>query len=147
LTQLYRAGDDAGMLRKNAKLELIKRVPLFAGCSKRELSEVGAIADELTLPEGRTLTKEGATGHEFLVLIDGSAEVRRNGRKVNTLGAGDFLGEIALVTGAPRTATVKTTTPSRMLVITARDFRTLLRNTPSMQLKVLEAVAARLPAD
>jgi CRP-like cAMP-binding protein len=133
------------MLRKNAKLDLIKRVPLFAGCSKRELSEVAAIADELSLPEGRTLTKEGATGHEFLVLVDGAADVRRNGRKVNTLGAGDFLGEIALVTGAPRTATVTTTAPSRMLVITARDFRTLLRKTPSIQLKVLEAIAARLP--
>jgi CRP/FNR family cyclic AMP-dependent transcriptional regulator len=135
------------MLRKNAKLELIKRVPLFAGCSKRELSEVAAIADELSLPEGRTLTKEGAAGHEFLVLVDGAADVRRNGRKVNTLGAGDFLGEIALVTGAPRTATVKTTEPSRMLVITARDFRTLLRKTPSIQLKVLEAIAARLPSE
>jgi CRP-like cAMP-binding protein len=145
LTQLYRQGDDARVLRKNAKLELIKRVPLFSGCSKRELEEVAAIADELTLPGGRTLTKEGATGHEFLVLVDGAAEVRRNGRKINTLGAGDFLGEIALVTGAPRTATVKTTEPSRMLVITARDFRTLLRHTPSMQIKVLEAVASRLP--
>jgi CRP/FNR family cyclic AMP-dependent transcriptional regulator len=135
------------LLRKNHKLELIKNVPLFAGCSKRELADVAAIADELALPEGRTLTKEGATGHEFLVLVDGAAEVRRNGRKVNTLGAGDFLGEIALVTGAPRTATVKTTEPTRMLVITARDFRTLLRNTPSMQFKVLEAIAARLPDD
>src|SRR4051812_47143755 len=117
------------MLRKNAKLDLIKRVPLFAGCSKRELEDVAAIADELSLPEGRTLTKEGAAGREFVVLIDGAAEVRRKGRKVNTLGAGDFLGEIALVTGTPRTATVKTTEPSRMLVITARDFRTLLRST------------------
>jgi CRP-like cAMP-binding protein len=133
------------MLRKNAKLDLIRHVPLFAGCSKRELDEVAAIADELYLPEGRTLTKEGATGHEFLVLVEGAAEVRRNGRKVNTLGAGDFLGEIALITGAPRTATVKTTKPSRMLVITARDFRTLLRHAPSMQFKVLEALATRLP--
>jgi CRP-like cAMP-binding protein len=147
LTQLYRAGDDAGVLRKNAKLELIKRVPLFSGCSKRELADVAAIADELSLPEGRTLTKEGATGHEFVVLIDGAAEVRRKGRKVNTLGPGDFLGEIALVTGVPRTATVKTTEPSRMLVITARDFRTLLRSTPSMQFKVLETLASRLPQE
>jgi CRP-like cAMP-binding protein len=77
--------------------------------------------------------------------VDGAAEVRRSGRKVNTLGSGDFLGEIALITGAPRTATVKTTEPSRMLVITARDFRTLLRHTPSMQFKVLEALAKRLP--
>jgi CRP/FNR family transcriptional regulator, cyclic AMP receptor protein len=133
------------VLRKNAKLELIKRVPLFSDCSKRELDEVAAIADELSIPEGKELTHEGATGGEFLVLIDGSADVRRKGRKVNTLGAGDFLGEIALITGTPRTATVTTTSRSRMLVITARDFRTLLRRMPSLQIKVLEALAARLP--
>jgi CRP/FNR family cyclic AMP-dependent transcriptional regulator len=133
------------VLRKNAKLDLIKRVPLFSGCSKRELDQVAAIADELSIDEGKDLTHEGATGHEFLVLIDGSADVRRKGRKVNTLGAGDFLGEIALITGAPRTATVTTTSPSRMLVITARDFRGLLRNMPSLQIKVLEALASRLP--
>jgi CRP-like cAMP-binding protein len=133
------------VLRKNAKIELIKRVPLFSGCSKRELDEIAAIADELTIAEGRELTQEGAAGHEFLVLIDGSADVRRRGRKVNTLGGGDFLGEISLVTGAPRTATVTTTAPSRMLVITARDFRTLLKHMPSLQIKVLETVASRLP--
>ena len=133
------------MLRKNAKVELSKRVPLFAGCSKRELEEVAGIADEFTLESGKELTREGATGHEFLVLIDGSADVRRKGRKINTLGAGDFLGEIALVTGTPRTATVITTSPARMLVVTARDFRRLLRRMPSLQIKVLEALASRLP--
>jgi CRP/FNR family cyclic AMP-dependent transcriptional regulator len=133
------------VLRKNAKLELIKRVPLFGGCSRRELDEIAAIADELSIAEGTELTHEGATGHEFLVLIDGSADVRRKGRTINTLGAGDFLGEIALITGAPRTATVVTTAPSRMLVVTARDFRSLLRHMPSLQAKVLEAVASRLP--
>src|SRR3954451_14977946 len=120
-------------------------VPLFAGCSRRKLEEMAAMADEFALPAGKDLTRKGATGHEFLVLIDGSADVRRRGRKINTLGAGDFLGEIALVTGAPRTATVTTTSPSRMLVVTARDFRTLLRHMPSLQFKVLEALASRLP--
>ncbi len=133
------------MLRKNAKVELIKRVPLFSGCSKRELDEVAGIADEIELPAGSALTREGAAGHEFLVLVDGSAEVKRKGRMVNKLGSGDFLGEIALITGVPRTATVTTTRPSRMLVITARDFKALLRRTPSLQMKVLDALAARLP--
>jgi len=133
------------MLRKNAKVELIKGVPLFSGCSKRELEEIAGIADELPFEAGRALTREGATGHEFLVLVEGSAEVKRKGKKVNTLRSGDFLGEIALITGAPRTATVTTTTPARMLVITARDFRGLLRRMPSLQMKVLEALAARLP--
>lgn len=135
------------MLRKNVKLELIKRVPLFSGCSKRELEEIARIADEVAMAEGAKLTHEGATGYEFLVLVDGNADVRRKGRKVNTLGAGDFLGEIALITGTPRTATVTTTTATRMLVITARDFKTLLRRMPSLQMKVLEALAVRLPAD
>ena len=103
------------------------------------------MADELALPADRTLTREGRTGYEFLVLVDGAAEVRRKTRVVNTLGAGDFFGEIALITGTPRTATVTTTAPSRVLVVTARDFRRLLRDTPTMQMKVLEALAARLP--
>ena len=133
------------MLRKNAKVELIKRVPLFAGCSKRELEEIAGIADEIGFDAGKELTREGAAGREFLVLVEGAAEVRRKGRRINTLGAGDFLGEIALITGTPRTATVTTTAPSRTLVVTARDFRTLLRRMPSLQMKVLEALASRLP--
>jgi CRP-like cAMP-binding protein len=133
------------MLRKNSNVALIKGVPLFAGCSKRELDEIASIADEIELPKGRDLTREGAAGHEFLVLADGRAEVTRKGRTVNKLRSGDFLGEIALITGAPRTATVTTTAPSRMLVITARDFKSLLRRMPSLQLKVLDALAGRLP--
>ena len=133
------------MLRKNAKVELIKGVPLFSGCSKRELLEIAHIADELDMDAGSELTREGARGQEFLVLVDGAADVHRKGRKINTLVRGDFLGEIALITGAPRTATVTTTAPSTMLVITARDFKALLRHMPSLQLKVLEALASRLP--
>jgi voltage-gated potassium channel len=133
------------VLRKNAKVELIKRVPLFSGCSKRELDEIAGIADEIELRAGSALTREGATGHEFLVLVDGSAEVKRKGRLVNKLGSGAVLGEIALITGTPRTATVTTTKSSRMLVITARDFKALLRRMPSLQLKVLDALASRLP--
>ena len=133
------------MLRKNAKLELLRHVPLFERLSKRELEAVAALADEVQLPEGRKLTQEGATGTEFVVIVEGAADVRRRGRKINSLGSGDFLGEIALVTGAPRTATVTTTAPTSVLVITARGFRSLLRTNPSVQLKVLETLAARLP--
>lgn len=135
------------MLRKNAKLELLKRVPLFERCSKRELEEISRLADEVTLAAGRELTKEGTSGKEFVVIVDGSADVRRKGRKVNSLRSGDFLGEIALVTGMPRTATVTTTATTRVLVITAPAFRGLLRRMPSLQLKVLDALAARLPPE
>jgi CRP-like cAMP-binding protein len=135
------------MLRKNAKIELIKRVPLFQHLSKRELAEVAALADELDLPEGRALTRQGQRGQEFVVLVDGVADVTRNGKIINKLGPGDFVGEIALVTGRLRTATVTTRTPSTLLVLHAAAFRTLLRDAPAIQAKVLEAVAERLPAE
>jgi CRP/FNR family cyclic AMP-dependent transcriptional regulator len=133
------------VLHRNAKLELLKRVPLFERCSKKELNEVASLADEIDIPSGRTLTKEGAPGREFVVIVEGAADVTRKGRKINTLRSGDFLGEIALVTGAPRTATVTTTAPSRVLVVTSQAFRSLLRDSPSIQLKVLEALASRIP--
>jgi CRP/FNR family cyclic AMP-dependent transcriptional regulator len=135
------------VLRKNAKLELLKKVPLFSLCSKKELDEVASLADEVDIPEGRNLATEGATGKEFVVIVEGGADVRRKGRKINTLGAGDFLGEIALIAGIPRTATVTTTEPSHVLVVTAQAFKQLLRDSPSIQLKVLEALAHRLPPE
>ena len=135
------------MLRKDAKIELIKRVPLFEDCSKAELRQIAETADEVDVPAGALLTKEGASGKEFVVIIDGAAEVRRRGRKINELGSGDFLGEIALISGAPRTATVKTTEPTRALVLTAQAFRSLMRRVPSIQLKVLAALARRIPDD
>ena len=135
------------MLRKDVKVEMISHVPLFAGCSKTELRKIAALADEIDLPAGTRLTKEGASVKEFVVIVQGRADVLRRGKKLRSLGNGDFLGEIALVTGAPRTATVTTTEPTRALVIAAPAFRTLLRNTPSMQLKVLDALASRLPPE
>ncbi|MBA2358200.1 MAG: cyclic nucleotide-binding domain-containing protein [Actinobacteria bacterium] len=133
-------------LRRDKKVELIKGVPLFSRCSKKELQEVAALADEIDLPEGRVLTREGDTGHEFFVILEGTAEVRHGGRKVRTLGPGDFLGEIALLTQLPRTATVTAATPLDVLVITAREFRSLLAHAPKVQTKVLEALAERLAA-
>lgn len=135
------------MLHRNAKVDLLRHVPLFARCSKRELQEIASIADELHVPAGKKLAVEGAAGHEFIVVVDGAAEIRRGGRKVNLLGEGDFLGEIALITGRKRTASATTLAETRLLVISERDFRRLLRNVPSIQAKVMEALAARLDSD
>lgn len=134
-------------LRKNAKVELIKKVPLFARCSKRELAAIAAEADELALPSGRRLTTQGEPGSEFVIILDGTAEVQKNGRRINQLGPGDFLGEIALISGAPRTATVTTTSDARLLVLTDRGFKRLTRDTPSIQASVLRALSERLQAD
>ena len=133
------------MLRKNAKIELLKRVPLFERCSQRELGQIAMLADELDLPAARKLTSEGSGGLEFIVLVEGAADVIHQGKVVNELGPGDFVGEIALITGRPRTATVKTRGPSRILVLTATGFRTLMHDVPTIQDKVLSALAARIP--
>jgi CRP-like cAMP-binding protein len=134
-------------LRKNEKLDLIAKVPLFAGLSKAELAKVAAIADEIDVPEGKVLMRQGERGREFFVLLDGEAEVRRNGRKLATRRAGEFFGEIALVSDRPRVATVTATTPLNALVIRDVEFRALINRTPQIALKVLEAFADRLPAD
>jgi CRP-like cAMP-binding protein len=134
-------------LRKNAKAELIKRVPLFSHCSNAQLAALAAEADELDVPEGQALTRQGDRGREFIVIVEGSADVTKNGRRLNRLGAGDFLGEIALISGAPRTATVTTTTPTRILVLTDRAFRRVTRDMPAINASLLKALSERLQAD
>jgi len=131
-------------LRKDAKTELIKRAPLFSQCSKRELEAISGIADEIDLKEGKELTRQGKPGREFFVLVEGTADVIKNDRKVSTLNAMDFFGEIALIHQSPRTATVKATSPVRALVINDRNFRRLMTEQPEIQRKVLEALAERI---
>ena len=132
------------MLRKDGKIELLKQVPLFAHCNKKQLGRVAQLADLVDVQDGTELIHEGDVGHEFLVIVDGSGEVRRKGRKVDTLGPGDFVGETALLTGAPRNATVKTTSPTTLLALTSRSFWALLDQSPDIQRSVLRAVAERL---
>ena len=93
------------------KLDLIKHVPLFSHCSKQELKQIASVADEIDLPAGKVLTREGDRGREFFVLIEGTAEVQKDGEQIRTLGPGDFLGEIALVSRTARRT--GTTFPSR----------------------------------
>ena len=130
-------------LRKDAKLELLQQVPLFAGCSKRELGEISTLADELSLPAGTKLIEEGRQGHEFFVLVEGEVDVRAKGRKVKSLSNGAFFGEMALVSSKPRNATVTAASPVRVLVVHEQAFRRLLRDSPQIQLKVLQTLADR----
>jgi CRP-like cAMP-binding protein len=131
-------------LRADRKIDLMRRVPLFSECSHRELRQIAALADEIDFPEGRELIREGDRGREFFVVVEGTAEVRRRGRRIDTLGPGDFAGEMALLTRTPRNATVKTTSPVRALVLAEREFRSLLDHSPQVQVKVLLALAERL---
>src|SRR5579871_2765462 len=133
------------MLHRDRKIDLLKRVPLFSGCSKEELGKVAKVADEIDLREGKTLITEGTPGREFFVLVDGTAEIRRKGKKIDTAGPGDFFGEMALLSDQPRNATVVATSAVDALVVTARNFRALVESNPLIALKVMRAVADRLP--
>jgi CRP/FNR family transcriptional regulator, cyclic AMP receptor protein len=132
------------MLRKDGKIELLKQVPLFSHCTKKELAAVANLADLVDIPAGTVLIREGAIGRECMVVVEGEVEVRRKGRKINTLGPGDFIGEMALISGAPRNATVTTTRDSSLLAVTDRQFWELLERTPSMQMSVIRALGERL---
>jgi len=141
-----RYGPPVRVARKT-KIDLLRRIPLFAECSRRELEAAARAADELALPAGRVLMRQGARGRELVVLIEGEVTVERDGKPIAVLRGGDFLGELALLSGAPRTATVTAVTDLRTLVLDGVGFDRLLRDVPSVSAKVLRALAERLPAD
>lgn len=131
-------------LGKSTKHDLLKSVPLFSQCTKRELTELAAVCDELDVPAGHVLTRQAEEGREFMVIVKGHATVTQNGRKLNILGPGDFLGEIALLTKLPRTATVTTDEPTVVLVLTDRAFARVAKTMPTVYAKLTAALAERL---
>jgi CRP/FNR family transcriptional regulator, cyclic AMP receptor protein len=131
-------------MARDEKLELLRTVPLFSGLSIRELRRIGELADEVDLPAGRVLMRQGEHGSEMLVVIDGSARIERDGAVIAERGAGEVLGEIALLDGGPRTATVTLTRDSRLLVLGRREFQAAMDELPDVRLRVLEAVAQRV---
>jgi CRP-like cAMP-binding protein len=132
------------LFSQDTKVEALKRAPLFEGLSRKELSQLARVSEDLEIPPGATLTKEGDIGHEFFVIIDGETQVKRKGRSLGTRGAGDFIGEIALLEEVPRTATVTAKTDLRVFVLTSKDFHHLLEENPKVQRKVLRTLARRI---
>ena len=135
------------LLSRRGKTDLIRKIPLFSECSRSELEAVATVADELHLPAGRVLIRQGDVGRELFVLVDGKVEVEQDGQRLGTRSSGDFLGEIAVVTRRPRTATVTTVTDVRVLVLTDLNFKRLLADVPSISGKVLKALGDRLASD
>ena len=129
------------------KVELLKKVPLFAHCSPASLESVTANTDEVEVDKGRTLIKQRESSDTFYVLLDGEADVRIDGRHRTTLRQGDFFGEISMLDRGPATATVTTTKPSRMMVMSHMQFRDAIKGNQDLLLQVLQSVAERLRAD
>jgi CRP-like cAMP-binding protein len=124
--------------------DLLERVPLFAGVSAADIEELGAIADEIDVRSGTVLTHEGYREGYFFIILSGTVRIERGGRTINTIGPGDFLGEIALLDGGPRTATATAETPCRLLSMSYQMFHELLDSSPSIRAAILEAVGQRL---
>jgi CRP-like cAMP-binding protein len=135
------------MLRKNAKIDLLRSVPLFSDCTKSQLAEIAMIADEMEFAPGETLIREGLRGRQFFVVIDGSVKVTKKGRSVPIRGGTALFGEIALLSDAPTNATVTATSPVRVLVLADHKFRGLIQRAPGIQLHVLRSLAERLAPD
>lgn len=132
-----------------AQADVIARlanVPLFTGCSKRELALIARSAKEVAHREGTVIAREGEPGVGLFVILDGRCEVTVGGRRKATLGPGDFFGEIALLDGGPRTATVTALTDVKLAGLTGWVFRGLITEHPRIALKTLEALAGRLRA-
>src|SRR5919205_3097373 len=132
------------MPRHDTFVEHLQRVPMFSACSKRDLQLVARRAEDVRVPAGKVLVNEGETGHEFFVILDGTARVTRKGRKVATLGPGSAFGELALLDRAPRNATIVAETPMELVVLGQREFAGLIDEVPGFARKLLAGMANRL---
>ena len=129
---------------KDSKLDQLSNVRLFSACNKKELGLIGRASDEVEVPAGRVLCEQGKPGFEFYLILDGEAAVKRNGKKVASLGPGQYFGELALLDRGPRNATVEASKDSTLLVLGQREFSGLLDEVPGLAHKLLTSMAARL---
>jgi CRP/FNR family cyclic AMP-dependent transcriptional regulator len=132
------------LFRQDTKVEALAKAPLFEGLSKKELTQLARVTEDMQVEPGFVLCKEGQPGREFFVVMDGEVEISRRGSRMESRGGGDFFGEIALIADVPRTATVIAKTPLRFFVLTSRAFQPMLDDHPRVERKVLQAVAKRL---
>ena len=126
---------------RNSYLDSLSHIQLFSSMSKRDLQKIAKASDEIDVPTGKMLVEQDTRGREAFVVIEGTATVKRNGRKVATFGPGDHFGELALLDGGPRTATIVADTPMRVLVIGQREFAGVLDEVPGLAHKVLASLA------
>jgi CRP/FNR family cyclic AMP-dependent transcriptional regulator len=126
------------------KLDHLAKVKMFSSLNKKELTLIARASDVIQVPAGTEVVTEGQLGHEFYLLLSGTASVRRNGRKMAALGPGQYFGEMALLDRGPRSATVVTDGPAELLVIGQREFLAVLDQVPPLAHKLLVNMAARL---
>ena len=132
------------MASKKAYIENLRNVPLFTGCTNKELERIARSGDEVKMTAGTLLADQGQTGREAFVVLDGTVSVRRNGRKVATLGPGAIVGELSLLDHGPRTATVMCDSDCSIFVISQRHFLAVVDDVPTIAHKLLASLAGRI---
>jgi CRP/FNR family transcriptional regulator, cyclic AMP receptor protein len=132
------------MAGKKAYLDHLAKVPLFSSMSTRDLQRISRATDEVTMPAGMTIIDQGQAGREAFVIVSGEATVKRNGKKVATLGPGSIVGELSLLDRGPRTATVTCDTQCTLLVIESRAFAAVIDDVPALAHKLLASLASRI---
>jgi CRP-like cAMP-binding protein len=125
-------------------VERLQEVALFSACTDRELTQIVRAMDEVSVSPGKDIVTQGTLGHEFYLILDGRASVSRDGTTVAELGPGQYFGEMALLDGAPRNATVTASEPTDLLVLGQREFAAVLDTSPGVARKLLTHLAARL---
>ena len=131
-------------LRKGQKIELLRQVDLFRSCTTRELGQIAALTTELEVTANSVLMRRGDLGKEFFVIVEGTATVTRESVELAKLSAGSFFGELALIDGGPRTATVVARTDMKVLVLSRHEFWSLLNSVPPVASKVVSELGSRL---
>lgn len=128
----------------DSRVAQLKAVPLFAHCTNKQIQFIVTQVEDMDFPTGRVLCREGQSGGDFFILLAGSADVSRKGKRITRMMPGDFFGEIAVVDGGLRTATVTTSAPSRCLVLGPRQFQNVLHQNVDIALGVMKALSLRV---
>jgi CRP/FNR family transcriptional regulator, cyclic AMP receptor protein len=131
-------------MRRDSKIDHLSRVRLFSALNKKELGLISRVSDEVQVPGGKVLCREGEMGHEFFLIMDGEAQVESGGHEVAMLGPGQYFGELSLLTRAPRNASVTAKTDMEVLVLGQREFSAILEEVPALSHKLLGVMAERL---
>ena len=134
------------MSPRDPKLDLLRSIPIFAGLDGRQLEKIAQLTDEVDVPAGKVLMRQGEPGNEMFIIVSGSFTIERNGNVIRECGAGAALGELAILSEGPRTATVTANEPGRLLVVGHREFHSLLDVAPGISRHLLETLARQLRA-
>jgi CRP-like cAMP-binding protein len=132
------------MDKAKTKEQALAKAPLFSGCTPHELKRVGSLMTQINVPEGTVLARQGQRGNEFMIVLDGTASITRDGKEVATVGPGDYMGEISIIDGGPRTATITATSAMQLEVLTHQEFAGLLDQAPEIARNLLPTLVKRL---